>query len=326
MALASGLELDFERGRECYGRVNRSPAGSVVMTGSALPLNRARTAQLLGFDAVHVNTLDAALDQDHLHECFAVLGMLAAHLSRFGEDLAVWSGTDFGLIDVADRFAASSSILMQMKTPIVWSQMKGLVAGVAGGMVSGYLATKTATGMGSLDRRYADEPFNAAFQDVTAILDLLPHALGALTVNAERARASVDGQFTAATDLASLLVAERGMPWRTAHQICGILFRHCSERGIKPSQLTPELVDEAAVEYFGKPMVLSQEQIREGLDAARFLRRRTGVGGPAPQETARQIGELRRTLAVDVSWVEGRRQALAGAAGELERAIDVIVG
>ncbi|HZU07018.1 MAG TPA: argininosuccinate lyase [Chloroflexota bacterium] len=324
-AMAQALARDAERGRQAYARVNQSPAGAVILTGTSFPLRRERTAALLGFDGVLVNTLDACQDDDHQLDCFGFLAPLAAHLSRLAEDLSYWSGTELGYVEVADRYASGSSILMQMKTPTPTNRIKGIVSGVVGGMVSAYMAAKTATGMHTLDRAYGDAPLDAAFDDVVGSLRLLAPTLASLTVHAERARQRAADHFAAATDLAGALVAEKGLPWRTAHQICGILFRHCAERGLTPADLTPALLDEAAVEYFGRPVGLGAESIRRALDPKHFVEARTLLGGPAPDEVARQGQALGAALAADQRWLAERRQALAAAAAALEEAIDAIL-
>lgn len=326
VAMAEALGRDAERGREAYARVNRSPAGAVILTGTSFPLNRERTAALLGFDEVHVNTLDAIQDGDHVLECFSFLGMTAAHLARLGEDLSFWAGSELGYVDVADRYASGSSILMQMKTPRLTNEFKGAVGGVLGGMVAAYVSRKAPTGMSTLDRRYGEGALEVAFEDTLRHLRLLPGVLSSLRVDRETAYRQAAGHFAAATDLAGALVREKGLPWRTAHQICGILFRHCAERGVTPEQLTPELLDEAAVEYFGRPVGLSQESLRRALDPVRFVRERTLLGGPAPEETRRQSDVLEQALEADRRWLEARRRSLAAAAQRLERAIDALVG
>jgi argininosuccinate lyase len=326
VAMAEALGRDAARGQETYARVNRSPAGAVILTGTDFPLRRERTAELLGFDGVHVNTLDAIQDADHTLECLSLLAMTAAHLSRLGEDLSFWAGSELGYVDVADRYASGSSILMQMKTPTFTNQLKGAVSGVVGGMVTAYMSRKAPTGMGTLDRFFAENALEAAFEDTIRYLRLLPAALDSLTVNRELAREQAAAHFAAATDLAGALVRERGLPWRTAHQICGILFRYCAERKVTPDQLTPELLDEAAVEYFGRPVGLGQDSIRRALDPVRFVHDRMLTGGPAPGETRRQIDALGRALEHDQRWLEERRAALRQASENLERAIDALVG
>jgi argininosuccinate lyase len=297
----------------------------VIVTGTSFPLRRERTAALLGFDDVLANTLDACQDDDHLLDCFGFLAMLAAHISRLSEDLSYWSGTELGYVEVADRYASGSSILMQMKTPTSTNRVKGMVSGVVGGMVSAYLAGKTATGMHTLDRAYGDAPLDAAFDDAIGSLRLLTPTLKSLIVHADVAQQRAAGHFAGATDLAGALVAETGLPWRTAHQICGILFRHCAERGLTPADLTPALLDEAAVEYFGRPVGLSAASIRQALDPLHFVEARTLTGGPAPSAMERQCATLGEALAADQGWLAERRQALAAAAAALEEAIDAIL-
>jgi argininosuccinate lyase len=324
-SIAQALARDAQRAREAYARVNQSPAGAVILTGTSFPLRRERTAALLGFDSVCVNTLDACQDDDHLLECFGVLAMLAAHLARLSEDLAYWSGTELGYVEMADRYASASSILMQMKTPTPPNQVKGAVAGVVGGMVAAYMAGKTATGMHTLDRRYGDAPLDDAFADTLRSLRLLAPALESLTVHADRARQQAADHFAGATDLAGALVQEQGLPWRTAHQICGILFRHCAERGLTAADLTPALLDEAAVEYFGRPVGLSAASIQRALDPLRFVEERTLIGGPAPAEVQQQCAALGSELAADRDWFAARREDLQRAAAALEEAIDAIL-
>jgi argininosuccinate lyase len=325
VAMAEALGRDAARAREAYARVNRSPAGAVILTGTNFPLRRERTAELLGFDGVHTNTLDAIQDADHALECFGFLAMTAAHLARLGEDLSYWSGTELGYVEVADRYATGSSILMQMKTPVPTNRIKGAVSGVVGGMVAAYMAGKTPTGMATLDRPYAQAPLEAAFEDTLRNLRLLPPVLASLKVHKEVAREGAAGHYAAATDLAGALVTDKGLPWRTAHQICGILFRHCAERGLTPADLTPALLDEAAVEYFGRPAGLSAASIQRALDPLRFVEERTLIGGPAPAEVERQGAALGSGLEADRGWLAAQRETQHRAAAALEEAIDAIL-
>jgi argininosuccinate lyase len=127
-----------------------------------------------------------------------------------------------------------------------------------------------------------------------------------------------------ATDLAGTLVRERHMGWRTAHQIVGILCRLAEERGLSPADATPELLDEAAVEYLGEPVGLSQSAITTALDAAQFPARRILYGGPAPAALARELADLRQQLALDENSLTARQTALDDAAARLDQAIESI--
>ena len=132
--------------------------------------------------------------------------------------------------------------------------------------------------------------------------------------------------WATATDLAGALVRRRDLPWRTAHQIVGVLVRLCEERGLGPEAVTPALLDEAAMLYHGQKAGLDAAQIREALDPGRFIAARTIQGGPAPAESLRQAELFARTLASDEQTVAGIKQRLAESARRLEAAIDTILG
>ena len=283
-------------------------------------LRTERTAELLGFDGVHVNTLDAVQDADHALETYGVVAMLAAHLERLGEDLAYWSGTEAGYVDIADRFASASSILMQMKTPTPPSYARSAFASIVGGMMGAYLGAKGSTGMlANLG------PLEHSFAEVHRSLRLLTPALASVRVDAPRARRQAGLHFAAGTDLAAALVVERGLPWRSAHQICGILFRLCAERSLTPSDVSPALLDEAAVDYFGRPVGLAAEVIQDALDPLSFVQRRTLLGGPAPAETLRQVEVLNQALERDRRWLDAARDAVKQSAQRLDAAIDALL-
>ncbi len=320
VAMGEALARDAARAQECYARVNRSPAGAVILTGTSFVLRRERTAELLGFDGVHVNTLDAVQDADHALETYGVVAMLAAHLERLGEDLAYWSGTEAGYVDIADRFASASSILMQMKTPTPPSYARSAFASIVGGMMGAYLGAKGSTGMlANLG------PLEHSFAEVHRSLRLLTPALASVRVDAPRARRQAGLHFAAGTDLAAALVVERGLPWRSAHQICGILFRLCAERSLTPSDVSPALLDEAAVDYFGRPVGLAAEVIQDALDPLSFVQRRTLLGGPAPAETLRQVEVLNQALERDRRWLDAARDAVKQSAQRLDAAIDALL-
>jgi argininosuccinate lyase len=132
--------------------------------------------------------------------------------------------------------------------------------------------------------------------------------------------------WSTCTDLAGALVRERDLPWRTAHQIVGILVRIAEERGLGPADVTPALLDEAAKLYHEQPAGLDAKQIRDALDPARFIRSRTLRGGPAPAESMRQADHFAEGLAADEARVAAIDARLADASRKLEAAIDTIIG
>ena len=322
------LARDFERLHAAYRRVNQSPAGGVIMVGSDFPIDRARTAELLGFDGIHENAADAILEltPDDTLDVASVLALLYHSLSRWADDLILWSTSEFHFLDIPDRFCNTSSIMMQKKNVVGPAEIKGAAAEALGTVVTSFHALKGSTGLPVTERYYALEQLwrvaDNCVRDLGWFCELLPE----VGVRRDWLRDQAWQHWGTATDVAGALVRERNLPWRTAHQIVGILVRLCEERGLGPAAITPALLDEAAIAYHGRPAGLSDASIKAALDPVRFVEARDLRGGPASKETRRQADVFDAALATDERTVTDVRARLASAAGKLEAAVDGIIG
>lgn len=323
---AAVLERDFERLHQAYRRVNVSPTGAAIMTGSNFPVNRQRTSDLLGFDRPASNALDINHSHDRLLESFCVLALLNSDLGRWAEDLVTWSTSEFGMADFPDRFCGTSSIMMQKKNPYAFEFAKGQGANAVGEMVKAFIVEKGPTAWAIQDRTYAVDGLWRVFADTVRDLRWFREILPEIRWNTNLMRERAGRYWAQATDVAGALVTEKGLPWRTAHQIVGILARFSYERGLTPAETTPALLDEAAIEYMGEPVGLSTESLKRSLDPANFVASRTLIGGTAPQEVRRQLAECRAVLGRDETDARAARRQIQEAAHKLEAAIDALVG
>jgi argininosuccinate lyase len=328
LSWAANLARDFDRLQGAFRRVNVSAAGAVIMVGSNFAINRARTAELLGFDGVHENSADAILEltPDDSLDVPMVLALLYHTLAKWADDLILWSTSEFSFVDIPDRFCNTSSIMTQKKNVIGPAEIKGAAAEALGCVVTSYHALKGPTALPITERYYALDMLWRVADHCVRDLGWFGELLPALRVRREHMREQAWRHWATATDLAGALVRERDLPWRTAHQIAGILVRICEERGLGPDRATPELLDEAAVLYHGQKAGLSAAVIREALDPGRFIAARTLQGGPAPSESLRQAELLGDGLRADEETVAAFRARLAESARKLEEAIDRIVG
>jgi len=328
LSWAATLARDFQRVHGAYQRINTSPAGAAIMVGSNFPVNRARTAELLGFDSVHENCADAILElnADDSLEVPSVIAVLYHSMAKWADDIIQWSTSEYRFVDVPDRYCNTSSIMMQKKNVIGPAEVKGASAEALGCFVSSYHALKGTTGLPITERYYALETLwrvaDNCVRDLGWFCDMLP----ALIIRKEHMREQAWQHWATATDLAGALVAKRNQPWRTAHQIVGILVRLCEERGLTPADVTPALLDEAAVAYHEQPAGLSDADIREALDPGVFIAARTMRGGPAPVESLRQADLFLQGTMDDEKIVADIDARLAASASKLEAAIDKLVG
>jgi argininosuccinate lyase len=254
-----------------------------------------------------------------------VIAILYHSLAKWADDLIQWSTTEYNFVEVPDRYCNTSSIMMQKKNVIGPAEVKGASAEALGCFVTSYHALKGTTGLPITERYYALEMLwkvaDSAARDLGWFCDLLP----VLKINKEHMREQAWRHWATATDLAGALVSERQLAWRTAHQIVGILVRLCEERGLGPADVTPALLDEAAIAYHEQPAGLDQGAIRAALDPERFIATRTVRGGPAREESLRQAGVFQKALAIDEQIVRDIDARLEKSSRALEDAVDAII-
>ncbi|WP_026877169.1 argininosuccinate lyase [Jiangella gansuensis] len=323
---ANVFARDCERALALYRRLNLSPAGAGMLTGSDIPVDRERTAHLLGFDGPIPHTMDAILSHDtDCLETAAVLGIATANLGRLGDDLQLWFSSEFGFVDVPDRFCGTSSIMPQKRNPDFPEATKSIAVLAVSGLTSAFLAEKGPTGLSFRERRVTDDTLDRVFTLAIAQLAATTTVLRDVTVDANRTLAAATGGWAQATDLAAAVSRHSALPWRSAHQIVGILVRLCGERGLLPQDVTPQLVDEAAVAYLGRPVELPEMILRDALDPRQGVERRTLLGGPSPHALRAALASLQHSLDRDRAEVTAVRNRLEGAAADLEQAIDDIL-
>jgi argininosuccinate lyase len=276
-----------DRGRlsDALGRANECPLGSGAVAGSGFPLDRAGVAAELGFERPTRNSIDATGSRDFLMEMAGALAVLAVHLSRVGEELVLWSSSEFGFVALSDGFSTSSSMMPQKKNPDVAELVRGRAARAMGALVS-LLALEKGLSFGyGRDLQEDKRPIMDAFDCVLPCLDALAGALETCRFDAARMRQALERGHLCATDLADFL-ALSGVPFREAHHIVGGLVREAEAKGVELHAL-PEATFVAA-----HPALASKERAA-ALDPALAVERRSLVGGPARSAVTAAIADAR---------------------------------
>ena len=230
MAWYEMLARDAERFRDARRRINRMPLGAAALAGTTFPVDRAMTAGLLGFDAPCANSLDAVSDRDFAMEFTAAASLLMAHLSRFSEELVLWSSSQFEFVDLGDAFCTGSSIMPQKKNPDVPELVRGKTGRVYGHLMALLTLAKAQPLAYNKDNQEDKEPLFDTVDTVRGALKVYADMVPAMTVNRAAMAAAARRGFATATDLADYLV-RRGVAFRDAHEAVGRAVAHAIAAG-----------------------------------------------------------------------------------------------
>ena len=231
------LDRDEERLWECHKRVNIMPLGSAALAGTGLPVDRAYVATLLKFPEISHNSMDAVSDRDFVAEFIFVASLLMMHMSRFCEDLVIWSTDEFQFVEISDAFTTGSSIMPQKKNPDVAELIRGKTGRVYGDLMAVLTMMKGLPMTYNRDLQEDKEALFDAVDTVKECVHILSEMAGHLKFNREKMLKAASGGFSTATDVAEYLVM-KGVPFREAHKVVGRLVAYCIEKKMDMPVLT----------------------------------------------------------------------------------------
>ncbi|MCI1859324.1 MAG: argininosuccinate lyase [Sporolactobacillus sp.] len=274
------LERDKNRLRDSMKRINVLPLGAGALAGTTFPINRRRVAELLGFDEVYPNSMDAVSDRDFVVEALADCSLIMVHLSRLSEELVLWSSREFGFIELDDAFCTGSSIMPQKKNPDVPELLRGKTGRVFGHLIGLMTVLKGLPLAYNKDLQEDKEGIFDTVKTITGALRLLTPILETMTVNKGRMRRAVENDYSNATDIADYL-AKKGLPFREAHEITGKMVLYAIERKKYLLDLT--------LEEYKRFSPLFAADIFDKLQPEQVMRARESEGGTAPHQIHRQL-------------------------------------
>lgn len=282
------FQRDVERLKDCYRRTDVMPLGSGALAGTSFPLDREMVARELGFAAITMNSMDAVSDRDFAIEFCAAASLIMMHLSRFCEELILWSSAEFGFVEMDDAYSTGSSIMPQKKNPDVAELIRGKTGRVYGDLMALLTVMKGLPLAYNKDMQEDKERLFDAVDTVKACLTVFTPMLATMRVKEEVMAQAARGGFTNATDLADYLV-RRGVPFRRAHKIVGQAVLYCLEKGVSLEELTLEEFRRFAPEI--------DSDVYRYLAVTECVRARRVPGGPAPEAVAEAIAYGRKLLA-----------------------------
>ena len=310
-AYADAHLRDFQRLMECYARVNRNPLGAGPVGGTSIGIDRRRTTELLGFDGLVENSIDATSGRDWAVEAAATYAILMSSLSRAAADLIQWSTVEFGYVELADEYASSSSIMPQKKNPSTLELVRGKSGEVYGALMELLTMVKGVPSGYYQDLQGTKPPLWRCFDTVSTCLEVMAGIVSTLKVKEKRMREVAEEGLTAAVDLTESLVESKGLSFREAYRLIATLVRETLERGLRLQDLKPAEVAEASLRVLGKRVEVDEAFIEDATDPRSSLLRRRSQGGPQPGEVEMRIRERRRQLDENRAHLEERRSAVA---------------
>jgi len=297
LAHVQALYRDLERLRDWDTRAAVSPLGAGALAGSSLPLDPVRVAQDLGFSGPAANSMDAVSDRDFAAEFLFVAALIGVHLSRLGEEVVLWTSTEFGWVELDDAFATGSSIMPQKKNADIAELARGKAGRLIGGLVTLLTMLKGLPLTYDRDMQEDKEPVFDAVDTLELVLPALAGMISTMTVRVDRLAAAAPAGHSLATEVAEWLV-RRGVPFREAHEVTGSLVALCLARECELDEVSDE--DLAAVSEHLTPQVRSVLSVRGALEA------RTTPGSTGPRAVAEQLAAVQDKMDGWREWASAR--------------------
>ena len=288
LAYAEMFDRDRGRFRDARGRMNESPLGCAALAGTSFPLDREDTAKALGFDRPMRNSLDAVSDKDFELEFMAAASICAMHLSRFAEELVVWSSAQFRFVTLSDSFTTGSSIMPQKKNPDAAELIRGKIGRVVGHFMGLIMVMKGLSLAYAKDMQEDKEATFDAADTIQLMIAAMEGMVTDLKPNPDALREAAGHGFSTATDLADWLVRVLGMPFRDAHHVTGSLVKVAEDKGCDLADLS--LAEMQSVEAG------ITEDVFSVLTVDASVASRTSYGGTAPVQVREQIAKWKDKL------------------------------
>ena len=273
------LARDRQRLEDLTRRAASLPLGAGALAGTPFPIDRHALAETMGFERAAENSIDAVADRDFVAEFLFCAALTGVHLSKLAEGIILFSSAEFGYLELPDAYATGSSLMPQKKNPDIFELTRGK-AGTLLGYLSGFMAVlKSLPSAYDKDLQEDKIPLFTAFDSLSLLLPVLAKALRGLTIHAEKMRANISAEMLA-TDLADYLV-DKGIPFREAHELVGMLVGTVLERG--------KALDELSLEEFQETIPQVDADVYQVFDAQHSVSRRGAFGGTAPEAVREQI-------------------------------------
>jgi argininosuccinate lyase len=289
MAYVEMFARDRSRFQDARKRMNECPLGAAALAGTSFPIDRDMTARALGFDRPTANSLDSVSDRDFALEFLAAASICAMHLSRFAEELVIWSSAQFRFVRLSDRWTTGSSIMPQKKNPDAAELLRAKLGRILGATVALFTVMKGLALTYSKDMQEDKEQVFDAADSLMLGLAAMTGMVTDLTANRETLKAAAASGFSTATDLADWLVKALGLPFREAHHVTGALVAKAEAQGV-------DLPDLTLAEMQGVHPGITTE-VFTVLGVENSVRSRTSYGGTAPDQVRAQIDRWRKALA-----------------------------
>jgi argininosuccinate lyase len=281
MAYVEMFGRDLSRMRDARARMNESPLGAAALAGTSFPIDRDMTAQALGFDRPSANSLDAVSDRDFALEFLGASSICAMHLSRFAEELVIWSSAQFRFVALSDRFSTGSSIMPQKKNPDAAELIRAKVGRIMGANVALMMVMKGLPLAYSKDMQEDKEQVFDAADNLMLALAAMEGMVRDMNAQRENLAAAAGSGFSTATDLADWLVRVLGLPFRDAQNITGSLVGMAEKQGCDLPDLTLEQMKTAHADI--------TDEVFGVLGVENSVNSRMSYGGTAPAQVLAQV-------------------------------------
>jgi argininosuccinate lyase len=288
MAYVEMFARDRGRFADARKRMNESPLGAAALAGTGFPIDRAMTAKALGFDRPMANSLDAVSDRDFALEFLSAAAICAVHLSRFAEELVIWSSAQFRFVTLSDRFSTGSSIMPQKKNPDAAELIRAKIGRILGSTVALFTVMKGLPLAYSKDMQEDKEQVFDAADTLMLALAAMSGMVGDMTANRANLEKAASSGFSTATDLADWLVREAGLPFRDAHHVTGALVAMAEKKGC-------DLPDLTIGEMTSVHPAITQE-VYSVLGVQNSVASRKSYGGTAPVQVREQVARWKALI------------------------------
>ena len=287
MAYAMMLLRDLDRLADCAKRMNQSPIGCCALAGTTYNTDRRFEAAQLGFDGICMNSLDGVSDRDFCAELMSAISILMVHLSRFSEEIILWSSWEFKFVELSDAYTTGSSIMPQKKNPDMAELVRGKTGRVFGDLMALLTTLKGLPLAYNKDMQEDKESVFDAVDTVKMCLQVFTGMVATMTANTANMKRAAQTGFINATDLADYLV-KKGLPFRSAYKISGQLVALCIQKGT--------VLEELPLEVYKEYSELFEDDLYEDIDLVTCVEKRISEGGTSVASVKAQISWVREGL------------------------------